>query len=135
MRKIICLMAVCLLLSVMTPIVSAKADVRSMLDELPTVEEFQAMDSDARQEAYNRTQAAYDAYMALGEAERKEIAGGEETFAELFGYFNSQVMPIEAEAVQNTSAPGKDRTETLLSGVLVLAVVVLVLRILNRKRT
>ena len=62
------------------------------------------MDSDAQLEAYNKTQAAYDAYMALSEEARAEISGAEETFETLFGYFNSMVMPVEAEQqpVENT---------------------------------
>ena len=72
----------------------AVASVRRQVEELPTVEEFQAMDEEARLEAYNRTQAAYDAYMALSEAQRQQIEGAEEIFASLFDYFNAQVMPL-----------------------------------------
>ena len=131
MRKLICLMAVCLLMTSMLLGVFAREDVQSMVDGLPAVEEFRAMDADAQLEAYHKTQAAYDAYMALSEAERGEISGAEEAFGALFDHFNSLVMPIDAP---EAPAAGKDRTETLLSGVLVLAVVIGILRILNRKK-
>jgi hypothetical protein len=42
--------------------VFADGDVAAMLETLPTVEQFQAMDADAQLEAYNQVQAAYDAY-------------------------------------------------------------------------
>lgn len=72
----------------------AVEDVRKQLEALPTVEEFQAMDEAAQLDAYNRTQAAYDAYMALTEAQRKELPEAEKTFEALFGYFNGQIMPL-----------------------------------------
>ena len=131
MRKLFCLLTACLLVSAMTFNVFAENTVQSMIDALPTVEEFKAMDPDTRLEAYNKTQAAYDAYMALSEAERGEISGAEETFEALFGHFNSLVMPIDTP---EAPAAQKDRTETLLSGVVVLAVVIGILRILNRKK-
>ena len=131
MRKLICLMAVCLLMAALPLGAFAREDVQSMVDGLPAVEEFQSMDADAQLEAYHKTQAAYDAYMALSEAERGEISGAEETFEALFGHFNSLVMPIDTP---EAPAAQKDRTETLLSGVVVLAVVIGILRILNRKK-
>ena len=102
MRKLVCLLAVGLLMAAMTVSVWADASLQSMIDGLPTVEEFQTMDSDAQLEAYNKTQAAYDAYMALSEAERSEIPGAEETFEALFGHFNSLLMPVETEPEGNT---------------------------------
>lgn len=134
MKKMICLLAACLLAAAMSLNVFADNRVQSMIDELPTVEAFQTMDADARLDAYNRTQAAYDAYMALSGAERAEISGAEEIFEDLFGYFNSQIMPIEEEMEQARPEVEKDRRETLLSGAAVLAVVIVILRILNRKK-
>lgn len=68
--------------------------VRQQLEALPTVEEFQAMDEAGQLDAYNRTQAAYDAYMSLSEREQQELEGAEETFEALFTHFNSQIMPL-----------------------------------------
>ena len=68
--------------------------VRKQLEKLPTVEQFEAMDEGERLDAYNRTQAAYDAYMALSEAQREQLPEAEKTFEMLFGYFNSQIMPL-----------------------------------------
>ena len=97
MRKMIYFLAVSLLMAAMVVTAWADASVSSMIEELPTVEEFRAMDSDAQLEAYNKTQAAYDAYMALSEEARAEISGAEETFETLFAHFNSMVMPVNAE--------------------------------------
>ena len=68
--------------------------VRKQLEELPTVEQFQAMDEQERQEAYNRTQIAYDAYMALTEEQKQALPEAEGIFEALFGYFNAQIMPL-----------------------------------------
>ena len=104
MKKMICLLAVCLLLAVMSVGVSANADVSAMMQQLPTVEAFQTMDADAQLEAYNQVQAAYDAYMALSEEEKAAMEGAEETFETLFAHFNSLVMPVEAVEVEETKS-------------------------------
>jgi hypothetical protein len=70
MKKWICFLTVCLLLAVLPVSALADTEVAAMVEALPTVEQFQAMDADAQLEAYNRTQAAYDAYMALSEEEK-----------------------------------------------------------------
>ena len=95
MKKLICFLTVCLLLAVLPVSVFASADVAAMLEELPTVEQFQAMDADAQLEAYNRTQAAYDAYMALSDEEKAGLEHVEETFEALFAHFNTLVAPAE----------------------------------------
>lgn len=97
MKNLICILAACLLLAAMPLGGFAEESVQSVIDGLPTVEEFQTMDSDAQLEVYNKTQAAYDAYMALSEAERSEIPNAEETFETLFSHFNSLIMPVEAQ--------------------------------------
>lgn len=134
MKKMICLLMICLLLAVMPMGAFANADVRAMIDELPTVEQFQALDPDAQLEAYHRTQAAYDAYMALSEGERAEIAGGEAVFETLFCHFNSQIMTIDAAAEQQVPAAENTGMPELLTAGLALAVSVVTLRILNRKQ-
>ena len=112
MKKLICLLTVCLLLAVLPLGVSANADVAAMLKELPSVEQFQEMDEEARLEAYNRTQAAYDAYMALPDEEKAGIENAEATFETLFGYFNTLVAPAE-EPVASAEEP--DMASDLLS--------------------
>ena len=97
MRKLICLLAVCLLMTAMCMNGLAEETLQSMIEGLPTVEQFQTMDAEAQLEAYHKTQAAYDAYMALSEEARAEMSGAEETFETLFAHFNSMVMPVEAE--------------------------------------
>lgn len=73
----------------------AVEEAKSMLDALPAVSILQEMDMDRQREIYDQTQAAYEAYMALPEEERAEILNAEETFGELFGHFNTLVMPVE----------------------------------------
>ena len=104
MKKWICLLTVLLLLAALPVAVSADTDVAAMLEELPTVEQFQAMDADAQLEAYNQVQAAYDAYMTLSEEEKAAMEGAEETFETLFAHFNSLVMPVEAVQVEETKS-------------------------------
>ena len=104
MKRMICLLALCLLLSLMPVGAFADADVNAMIQELPTVEAFQTMDAEAQLEAYNQVQAAYDAYMALSEEEKAAMEGAEETFETLFAHFNSLVMPVEAVQVEETKS-------------------------------
>ena len=94
MRKMICFLAVSLLMAAMVVTAWADASVSSMIEELPTVEEFRVMDSDAQLEAYNKTQAAYDAYMALTEQQKQQLSEAEGIFEDLFAYFNGQIMPL-----------------------------------------
>lgn len=133
MNKFVYMIMVCLLLAVFPVVAAAQEDVQSMIDALPSVEDFQAMDADRQLEVYNQTQTAYDAYMALTEEEKAEIAGAEETFEALFGHFNSLVMPLEP-AVEEPRPMAKDRNQTLLAGAATLAVVILLLRFLNKKK-
>lgn len=135
MRKIVCLLAVCLLMAAMAVTVWADPSVQSMIDGLPTVEEFQTMDSDAQLEVYNKTQAAYDAYMALSEAERAEISGGEEVFETLFSHFNSLVMPVEAESVAVAAEPAEDpMSEQLIVVLVTLAALAVGYSILGKRK-
>ena len=113
MKKMICLLAVCLLLAVMSVGVSANADVSAMMQQLPTVEAFQTMDADAQLEAYNQVQAAYDAYMALSEEEKAAMEGAEETFETLFAHFNSLVMPVEEVQEEEIKSP-QERIGTIV---------------------
>ena len=107
MKKILALLLLpVLVLSVMA------TDVQSMVDELPAANVLQKMDIEAQREIYDKTQAAYDAYMALSEEEKAQVAGAEETFEALFGYFNTLVAP--AEEVQEPGA-GSQMLSTLIA--------------------
>lgn len=107
MKKILALLLLpVLVLSVMA------TDVQSMVDELPAANVLQEMDMEAQREIYDKTQAAYDAYMALSEEEKAQVAGAEETFEALFGYFNTLVAP--AEEVQKPGA-GSQMLSTLIA--------------------
>ena len=121
MKRMICLLAVCLLLAAMTLCVSANADVSAMIRQLPTVEAFQSLDADAQLEAYNQVQAAYDAYMTLTEEERSTISGAEETFELLFAHFNSLVMPVEEVQEEETKST-EERIGTIVTYVAAFAV-------------
>ena len=108
MKKILILLVLpVLVLSAMA------ADVQSMVDELPAVDVLQEMDMDSQREVYDKTQAAYDAYMALSEEEKAEIHGAEETFESLFGHFNTLVAP--AEEVPAESGSGSDILSTVIA--------------------
>lgn len=95
-----------LLLAASLPISAAAAEtVESQIRELPTVEEFKAMDSEDQLAAYNEIQAAYDAYAELSEEEKGEIEGAEERFEELFTHINSLVMPIDQTEPAGAAEP------------------------------
>ena len=91
MKKIIALLLILLVL----PLSALAADVQSMVEELPAVDVLKEMDMDAQRQVYDKTQAAYDAYMALPEEEKAGVEGAEETFEALFSHFNSLVAPLE----------------------------------------
>ena len=105
MKRMTCLLTICLLLAAMCMNVLAEETVQSMIEALPTVEQFQAMDAEAQLEAYNKTQAAYDAYIALSQEDRAAIAGAEETFEILFAHFNSLVMPVKEVQEEEIKSP------------------------------
>ena len=113
MRKLICLLAVWLLLAVMPVGAFAEGDVSAMLEALPTVEEFQAMDAEAQLVSYNQVQAAYDAYMALTEEEKAALEGAEEAFETLFAHFNSLVMPVEEMPEEVQEEPAESPMERI----------------------
>ena len=131
MKKLICLLTACLLLAVLPVGVLADTDVAAMVEALPSVEQFQAMDEDAQLEAYNRTQAAYDAYMALSDEEKAGIENAEETFEALFGYFNTLVAPAEAPAASGEST---DTASNLLSTAIAAVVGILLAQKLITRR-
>ena len=133
MKRMICLLAVCLLLAAMTMGVSANADVSAMIQQLPTVETFQAMDADAQLEAYNQVQAAYDAYMALTEEEKAAMEGAEETFETLFAHFNSLVMPVEEVQEEETKSI-EERIGTIVTYVAAFAVGFAAMNLMKKKR-
>ena len=97
-RVSVFLIAVCLLLAVIPFRVLGEESIRSMIEGLPTVEAFQSMTREEQVDAYNRTQYAYEAYMALPTAEEKaDLEGAEEKFDALFSHFNTMIMPLEPE--------------------------------------
>ena len=69
--------------------------VRRQLSALHTSEQFRSMDEAERLDAYNRTQTAYDAYMALSEGQKQQLPEAEAIFEDLFTYFNNQIMPLQ----------------------------------------
>lgn len=72
----------------------AVATVQAMIGELPSLGELKGMDSDTLNEVYMAVQSAYDAYEALSEEQQAQVTGADR-FEELFGWFNSQVAPLE----------------------------------------
>ena len=129
MRKLIFLLTALLLLAVLPFGVFAEEDLQAMVDELPTVEQIQAMNLEEQQKAYNRVQEVYDSYMALGE-DRLKIVGGEEKFDLLFSWFNMQVMPLEPVEEE----PKQDILSNVISTALAVIPVVLLLRYFEKKK-
>lgn len=124
MKKILVL----LLLPILT-LTAMASDVQSVVDALPAVEVVREMDMDQQRDIYDKTQAAYDAYMALSEEEKAKMTGAEETFNSLFGYFNTLVSP--AEEVPEESGSGAN----ILSTVLATAIgILLAQKIITRKK-
>ena len=119
-----------LLLLVLPMTAAAAADVQSMVDALPAVNVLQEMDMDRQRQVYDQTQAAYDAYMALSEEERAELAGAKETFEALFGYFNTLVSPAEAAPAPEA---GKD-AQLLSTGIAAAAGILLARKIIPRRK-
>ena len=72
----------------------AVAAVQAMIGELPSLGELKGMDSDTLNEAYMAVQSAYDAYETLSEEQQAQVTGAD-CFEELFGWFSSQVAPLE----------------------------------------
>lgn len=68
--------------------------VREMLENLPSLQQVEAMDLANQKDAYLATQEAYDAYMALDAYEQSPLKGSLENALVLLEYFNRQVMPL-----------------------------------------
>ena len=100
MKKMFILLFVLILLCSALPLsaAAAEADVEALIAALPDADTVQSLSLEEQQQVYTQTQAAYDAYQALSPQEQDALEGAEETFDELFGYFNTLVMPLE-EAV------------------------------------
>lgn len=122
MKKLTCMLLALLLVTTLSPVGFAAETVAEQIAGLPTVEEFKTMDQDAQLDVYNRTQAAYDAYMALSEEEKAAIPGAEDTFESLFGYFNTLVQPIGEVETQEEPGFGSNLIATVLAAAIALAV-------------
>ena len=70
-------------------------NIRDLVAQLPTVEEFAAMTPENQLTAYHATQAAYDAYLALSQEQREQLTEELSVMESLFSYFNAQIMPVE----------------------------------------
>ena len=131
MKKGIFLLLALVLLILPVTATETVDSVRSMIGNLPTVEEFKAMSREQQADAYNRTQYAYDAYMALPTAEEKQaIVGAEEKFDALFSHFNTLIMPLE-----NGEACGKVSNNRFVWVVPAALVAAMLLPQLRKKRT
>lgn len=78
---------------------TAVEEVQALIGALPTVEEVRAMDTDGQRAAYNQTQTAYEAYMALSEEQRGPITGTG-VFEELFAFFNGQTATVDDDIIE-----------------------------------
>lgn len=109
----------------------ASETVAEQIRELPTVEEFKTLDADAQLDAYNRTQEAYDAYMALTEEEKEAIEGAEEIFDTLFAHFNTLIAP--AEKTENSGKVGYNSPAWIIILALIATLVTLLAGKMKRK--
>lgn len=76
------------------PLISENVQaVQKMIDALPSAS---ALNEENMAAAYDQTEAAYDAYLALNAEEQAQITGAEK-FAALFAVFNAQVATLETE--------------------------------------
>lgn len=73
-------------------------EVQSLIDELPTADELAAMSLEEQQAVYDKVQAAYEAYNALTDEQKAEVAGAE-IFDGLFAVFNGMANTL-AEKIQ-----------------------------------
>ena len=129
MKKLIALM----LLLFVLPMSVMASDVQSVIGELPAVEVLREMDMDSQREVYEKTQAAYDAYMALSEEEKAQLAGAEETFSSLFGHFNTLVAPAQ-EAVEELQEEGGTGSEMLSTVIACLVGIFLARKIITKRK-
>lgn len=129
MRKIVSLLTVLLLLAALPCPAFAEEDIQALVNDLPAVEDIQAMDLEDQKKVYLQVQEVYGLYAALGE-DRLKIAGGEEKFDVLFSWFNTQLMPLEpAEEV-----PEQEAGSRLLNWAGIAAAVLLLLAFQKKKR-
>lgn len=131
MKKIAAILLAVFLLLTQIPAAFGAETLEQQIAALPSVAEFKAMSREQQADAYNRTQYAYEAYMALPTAEEKEaLEGAEEKFDALFSYFNAQIMPIETGAER-----GKVSNNQVAWLILAAVAAVLLAPLLRKKRT
>ena len=74
--------------------------VQAQINALPTADELGNMTEEEQQAAYEKLQAAYDAYNALTDEQKAEITGAE-IFDSLFDVFNGMVNTLENQERYN----------------------------------
>ena len=74
---------------------------QAMIDALPSVEKVNDMSLEGQREAYDRLQAAYDAYEALSGEEQNQIVGAG-ILKELSRWFNGQIIPTAGEVASGS---------------------------------
>lgn len=84
---------------------AAVAEVQAQIDALPAADGLAVMSQEEQQAVYTQVQAAYDAYNALTDEQKGQIAGTE-IFDSLFGVFNGMVNAL-AENVTYLDADGQ----------------------------
>lgn len=84
---------------------AAVAEVQAQIDALPAADGLAVMSQEEQQAVYTQVQAAYDAYNALTDEQKGQIAGAE-IFDSLFGVFNGMVNAL-AENVTYLDADGQ----------------------------
>lgn len=93
---------------------STVSDVQALIDALPTAEELESMTQDEQAAVYEQVQAAYDAYNALTDEQKEQIAGAE-MFDALFAVFNGVVNALVSVGNFNIDG-GTQNTDYSYSG-------------------
>lgn len=74
---------------------AAAAQVKALIDALPSLDVIQAKPMEEQQADYNQVQAAYGAYEALTESQKALLPAPEGVFKPYFDYFNNQIAEDE----------------------------------------
>ena len=93
---------------------AAVQKVQALIDALPDVDELPTMKEDERNTAYMAIQEAYAAYDALTAEQQAQITGAD-CFEGLFGWFNGQVAPLEAEYITLNYGTVDEKTGLIVS--------------------
>lgn len=77
---------------------AAVAEVKALIDAIPTLDDVLEMSQDEQKSVYEQTQAAYDAYEKLAKEQKSQIPDANSFFEALFSYFNSLTSEVNTDS-------------------------------------